>query len=147
MNGKARDAVGRIAVCIGHNIADRLVEHIAMQRIPDRLVHDAKIFGVEAEGILPGGQIEDEEQAKGNHSKRDQRGSDPEQARTRHWLRRRIQIKPIAQDREAFAPRCTNHVQRLLPHRWAMARQTVCCQSRSSSQYYLRAADQAVPAG
>src|SRR5579885_1676940 len=124
MNGKARDTIGRIAVSVGHNVADRLVKHIAMQRIPDRLIHNAKIFSIEAKGILPGGHIENKEQAKSHNGDRNQRSGEPEHAGARHWFWRWIEIEPIAQDREALTPCCTNHAPLLLPHLWVMAHPT-----------------------
>src|SRR6266567_1105726 len=80
-----------------------------MNSVPKSLICNTEIFGIGHEDILSGHQECDKIGTKKNHRRRNQPGSNPEDACARHQLWLRIETEPTLQQCKAFPPDYTNH--------------------------------------
>ena len=60
MNGKAGDTLQTVAVGVTDDVTYALVEQVAVQGIPDGLVHNSEVFCAGQVGVLAACQVEDE---------------------------------------------------------------------------------------
>src|SRR5205085_12011823 len=60
MNGKAGDTLQTVAVRVTDDVTYALMEQVAVQGIPDGLVHYTEVFCVGQVGVLPACEIKDE---------------------------------------------------------------------------------------